>query len=58
MIIVKTEEFVAMKNELEALRKKVEEYDAIMRDIVKILDECKDEEDIGWNPIIPSIQVG
>lgn len=58
MIIVKTEEFVAMKNELEALRKKVEEYDAIMRDIVKILDNCKDEEDIDWNPIVPDIQVG
>lgn len=58
MIIVKTEEFVAMKNELEALRKKVEEYDAIMRDIVKILDDCKDEEDIDWNPIVPDIQVG
>lgn len=58
MIIVKTEEFVAMKNELEALRKKVEEYDAIMRNIVKILDDCKDEEDIDWNPIVPDIQVG
>lgn len=69
MIIAKTEEFDAMLNGLDNLIQTGEELVSLLNALVSRLDEFeattnnildgyKDEEDIGWNPIVPDIQVG
>lgn len=58
MIIVKTEEFLTMRRELEILKKKIEEYDALREDINKILDKYDEVEELDWNPIVADIMVG
>lgn len=58
MIIVKTEEFLTMRRELEILKKKIEEYDALREDINRILDKYDEVEELDWNPIVADIMVG